>query len=434
MKITDLKDYTVVSSSGVESSTQKTEPKDNRDFLQKTGDIVNSIFPGKKVGQSIGTLGGYLTSKFKSTYDTSAPSPFQVAGDIGTGILTVAGAKGIGGSGTLTKKLGTQAAVGAGLGGTQAISEGGDIKNVGGSTLAGAGIGAIAGGVGLTAERVVKGMGDIPERLIRSATGQSKKELLAGKDVSKYILENKRIGTAKSILAESQRMMTKANEIISKNLSSVPITQGKITNKSIISRITESINNEGGAISDKEVKDILFRLAPQSKGLLTKPSMSLVTANKLRQSIDKTVGDKGFLMSELPFNKDILRNFSNVLREEVKTKAPEGTRAAFNTLSKEITLTKALENKLSQGSRNQIISFSDLFGAIPGGIIGGVPGALAGAAGKRVVQSTPFLTGTAVGIDSFTKKIAPALEELEPGIRTLVVKAITDAVSSESQE
>src|SRR3990167_5003411 len=42
-----------------------------KDFLQKTGDVVNKIFPGKQVGQAIGTLGGYLASPNKEHYDLS---------------------------------------------------------------------------------------------------------------------------------------------------------------------------------------------------------------------------------------------------------------------------------------------------------------------------------------------------------------------------
>src|SRR3990167_4999316 len=43
------KKYTVVA--------KPEEPK--KDFLTKAGNVVNKIFPGKQIGEAIGTLGGY---------------------------------------------------------------------------------------------------------------------------------------------------------------------------------------------------------------------------------------------------------------------------------------------------------------------------------------------------------------------------------------
>jgi len=444
MKISDLKNYTVVGANNTifpELSEKKT--KQSRDFLQKTGDVVNSIFPGKQVGESIGTLAGLGIEKAKGllggqdnseTFDLSSPSIMQVAGDIGAGALTVAGFKGVGAGGTIAKRLATNTAMGAGFGGTQSIARGESAENVIKSTAIGAGTGLAIGGLSIGAEKLLGQIKALPERLVRSATNQSKKELLAGKDISKYIIENKKIGSANKLIDDSQVMIEKANNIINNNLKSVSITTSKITNKSLLSDITKKVNLGGGSITNAEVKDILHRLAPQSKGLLSKPSMSLVNANKLRQSLDKTLGDKGFLTAELPFNKEVLRSFANTLREQVKTKAPEGTRAAFNTLSKEITLRDTLIKKITQESRNQIISFSDLFGAIPGALVGGIPGAIAGAAAKRAVQSTPVLTGTAVGIDVLSRKLEPILQQLEPAARTLVQKALAELLSEESQK
>lgn len=425
---------------GFGEEEKKEEPK--KGLLERTTNIVNKIFPGGKVGESIGTLAGYGYTAAKeklglapkgatANYDLSSPTPLQVAGDIGAGALTVAGAKGVGMGGTATQKILSSTAYGAGFGGSQAISEKQSVGDVVKSTALGAGLGAGLGVASVGVESVLNKVTALPERLVRSATGQSKKELLAGKDISKYVIENKKIGTAQKLIRDSQTAMDKANEIINTNLKSVPITKHKITNKSLVEGIVKQINEQGGDISAEEVKKILYTLAPQSKGLLNKKSMSLVNANKLRQSLDKTLGDRGFLTSQLPFNKDVLRTFTNALRETIKTKAPEGTRAAFNTLSKELTLYNALSNKVAQGSRNQIISFGDLFGAIPGGMVGGVPGVIAGAAARRAVQSTPFLTGSAVTIDTLNKAITPILNKIEPATRTLLLKAITDAIQTE---
>ena len=405
--------------------------------LQKASNIVSKIFPGKKVGEAIGTLAGLGISKVQGTsefYDTSVPSPKQVIGDVVAGASQVAGVKGVGTSGGLIKRALGSAGIGAGLFGGGAMAEDKSIKEITKSAAVGAGVGAGTSVALSGVEAIAKQLRELPERLIRSATGQSKKEILAGKWLEKFVLENKRVGTADKLIRDSKENMEKLSNLINKNLQSVPVTQAKITTSSILDDIVKNVNSQGGAISKAEARDIVERLAPQAKCILAKPSMSLVTANKLRQSIDRTIGDKGFLVSELPFNKDILRSFANALREGVKSKAPEGTRGAFSSLANEIRLSNALTNKVAQGSRNQVISFGDLIGGGIGGAAGGVPGIFVGAAARRAVQSTPFLSGSAVAIDTLDRTLTPILSQLEPTVQTAILTAIQEALQSQATD
>lgn len=427
----------VIAKYPVYGSQVKLQEAPQKDLLEKTGEVVNKIFPGKKLGEAIGTsvasIGRSLagdTQGAKDIIDTQV-SPKEVAGDLANIVATTASTAGAGLSGGLIKKALSSAVAGAGMFGGQAASEDESVKEIAKSAAKGAATGAVTSGALSTAEKLFSQARFIPERLIRSATGQSKKEILAGKDISKFVLENKKVGTANKLIRDSQQNQEKLNQLINNNLKSVPITKTKITISSILDDIVKDVNAQGGAISRAEAKEIVERLAPQAKGLLAKPSMSLVNANKLRQSIDRTLGDKGFLTAELPFNKDILRSFTNTLRESVKSKAPQGTRAAFNSLSNEIRLSNALTNKVAQGSRNQIISFGDLFLGVPGAVAGGLPGALAGAATRRVVQSTPFLTGSAVAIDSLDRTLSPIVSQLEPSVQTAILSAIREALDGQ---
>lgn len=75
---------------------QSNPPK--RDLLQTLEKVANvaSLGVGKKVGQAIGTLAGYGISKIKGNsefYDTTAPSPKQVVGDVIQGASLVGGLK-----------------------------------------------------------------------------------------------------------------------------------------------------------------------------------------------------------------------------------------------------------------------------------------------------------------------------------------------------
>lgn len=417
-------------------ASQVEMPKKNT--LGKVTETVNKMFPGKELGKTIGNsiyglgqLAKGNTEEVDKVIQENRESVGRVAGDVVNAVSTAGGFAGVGTSGGLIKKALGSSAVGTGMFGGQAAAEGKDVGEIMKTAIKGAVVGGATSGALSVVGGTVNHFRKLPERLIRSATGQSKKEILAGKSLEKFILENKKVGTADKLIRDSKEVQTKLNALINNNLKSVPITKTKVTTSSLLDDIVAKVNEQGGAVTKAEAREIITRLAPQAKGLLAKPSMSLVTANKLRQSIDKTIGDAGFLRAELPFNKEILRSFTNALRESVKSKAPEGTRAAFNTLSNEIRLSEALANKIAQGSRNQIISFGDLIGGGLGGVAGGVPGALAGAAARRAIQSTPFLTGSAVAIDSLDRTLSPILNQLEPSVQTAILAAIREALNDE---
>lgn len=438
MKLSDLKGKYSVVSQGPATPEQAAmafeKPKDTRDFLQKTGDVVNAIFPGKQVGESIGALAGYaLTPKEnKAQYDLSGPSVGQVAGDIAAGAATVAGFKGVGTGGGLVKNALQSAGLGAVMSGGKAAAKGDSIETVAKDAAVGAVTGAAVSGALSGTESLLKSFRAVPERLIRSATGQSKSEILAGKDISKYVLENKRVGTAEQILASSQKAISEADSVIKKNLAASPDI--KLSLRDTIADISASINNAGGEIDDTGVKQILESLAPQVKKTLSKETLSLAEANALRSQLDSTLGNRAFINAQLPYNKGVLMDFTNALREQVKQRAPQGTRAAFNTLSKEIQLRNLIDSKLAGTSRNQIIGLGDLISGGFGGAVGGVPGAVVAAGLKRAAESTLTKTGGAVLIDRLDKSLSPVLSGLEPAVQTEIINALAEALSSLPEE
>ena len=420
---------------------EQTQPVEQpKGFLQKTEDVVTKVFPGQKVGEAIGTLGGLGLTALKEKlglvpkgttkqFDTSAPTPAQVAGDVGAGALTVAGFKGAGLGKTALGTVGRGAGLGAGFGASEALVEGGEAKDVAKGAVGGALVGGAVSGALVGAEHVARSIKQLPSRFIRSAFGQSKKELLAGKDVTKFVTENKRIGTADNLLRKSKSEISKIGSDIQKRLEGVT---KKVSPNSLYKAIGASPEVKNAQLSTADIKGIIEKLAPQSKRLLNKKTLSLQEANKLRQLLDSTIGDRGFLVSQQPLNKTILKQFANITREKVKTLAPDGTRNLFTRLASEITLRDTIANKVAQGSRNQIISFGDLIGGGIGGVAGGVPGAIAGAATRRVVQSTPFLTGSAVTADALSKSLLPILRKLEPSVQTEIISAIEKGLISEN--
>ncbi len=264
----------------------------------------------------------------------------------------------------------------------------------------------------------------LPQRLVKSVLGQTRKELEAGKDVSKYFLEKGKVGSPEKILSESQNAITSLSNQVDEALKSVPITQTKIAVKNIISDITNKINAAGGDFTEEEVKNIILRLSPQASGLLKKKTLDLITANQLRKSIDKTLGDRAFLSTQLPFNKEVLMEFNSVLREAVKTQAPEGTRALFDEMSKEITVRNALIRKYGRQGANQIISLGDLVTSAAGGTFGGFGLGVALPLVRRLIGNPTSKTYIAQILKQLPENVAKIISKLPTDQQSYLLRAL----------
>jgi hypothetical protein len=196
----------------------------------------------------------------------------------------------------------------------------------------------------------------------------------------------------------------------------------------------EDYNNKFFLVQNNElkiydVKLIIEKLAPQTKQLLGKTSLTLEEANKLRQLTDRTLGDRAFLGGQLSSDKIVLKKFADFLRETVKSKAPEGTRELFKELSNEIQFSDGLLNKIAQKQGNQVLSFGDFIGGGLGGVFGGgIPGVVAGVATRRAIESVPFKITSAKLINALTKA-GPVLEKLSPAQQTVLLNLFSEIVT-----
>lgn len=412
--------------------------------LEKASNIVGKIFPGQKVGEAIGTLAGYtLTSKDKKQYyDLSAPTPLQVAGDVAQGALTVAGGKGLGTAGKLATRVKQSAALGAGLAGTQAIAEGEDAGKVIGSSLTGGLIGGALPLAGAGLGAIKKTIEGLPTRLINSSIGRTKQQVLQDiakdktDDLSKYILKNKPIGTANKLLRESTdelvKYETKITETLRKSKQIIKATD-------ILDEVSKSPMAEGAMLDRNGVKQIIEKIAPQTKKLLLKDTLTHEEANQLRKLLDKTLGDRAFLGGQLSSDREILMEFANKLRNSVQSKAElaiPGSKQLFTDYANEVRFNRGLLGKVAQKQGNQVLSFGDFIGGGLGGVYGGgIGGAVAGVATRRALESTLFKTGLAKGADKISQiliKAKPTIEQLTPAQRTAIMNMFAELMSNES--
>src|SRR3990167_6128288 len=427
------------------------QPK--KGVLEKTTNIVNKVFPGEQVGQAIGTLGGLAFEKTKGLlgkqdnsqfYDISAPSPKQVLGDVANIGLTVAGTKGVGTTGNFTSRLLKTIGLGAGLGGTKAISEGGGIKDVTKSTLVGGAVGAALPIAGAGLRAIGKQIEQLPARFVNSALSRNKSQVLNDiakdkvDDFAKYVVQNKSaLKSANTHFNESSSAVEVLSNKINSALSSAARKSGaKITigTNSFLDNLAKIPEAQGALLKRDDIKTIVMRLAPQTKQLLSKSSLTLEEANRLRQLVDRTLGDREFLGGQLSSDKIILKQFANNLREVVKNKAPEGTRRLFTELSNEIRFRDGLLERIARKAGNQVLSFGDFIGGGLGGYFGGsIYGAIAGVAARRAIESVPFKITAAKAIDALTK-VSPVLEGLAPAQQTAILKLFSEIFSRETEK
>lgn len=403
--------------SGKQSTlAERTQAEIEQKYNLKPGSLTEATTPYQKVGKFVTDAAQFVL-------------PGTAAAKVGRGLGAARAAKGAGRLSQFGARIAPQIASDVAVGATQAGSPVEGVKT-GVTSLGVMGAGSL---IKKASKPITKPIIDfientLPKSLAKTAIGQSKKEILAGKDISEFVLSKKSIGTANQLIRRSTQAVTDLDSQILSRLKSVPVIQGKITNKNVIQTVVKEMNEAGAELTEDEVKKIITKLAPQSKRLFNKPSMGVFTANNLRRSIDKTLGDRAFLGSQLPFNKEVLKKFNSTLREQVKTKAPEGTRELFEDLSKEITLRDALLNRY--GGRNfSVVQLRDLLGALAGLGTGGVGAAGFAVAANRAAQSPFTLLGTAKTLRALPPIIREYLKKLSPTERAIILRLLNQSRS-----
>jgi hypothetical protein len=253
-----------------------------------------------------------------------------------------------------------------------------------------------------------------------------------GSTLNKYIIEKKPIGTAQTMATDAALAVKNLSGQIQAKLASAVRQSGtkvSIGTANILDNVANTPEAYGAMMKRADISEVVQRLAPQATRLLQKPSITLEEANKLRQLLDSTLGDRAFLGSQLTNDKAILKSFANTLRETVKKKAPKEVRGLFDELTNEIKLRDDLLDMIAQKSKNQILSFGDLLpGAIGGVFGGGIPGAAVGIAVKRAAGSVPAKITSAKVIKAVSK-VAPIIDELSQAQQTAIMVLISDLIS-----
>lgn len=369
-----------------------------RDVLPIAPDVYNLL-----TGQSKRTISQITSDGLLSALNVASFIP-----GVGEAVLGARGLGALAESGGLLEKvlsnpIGKELVMGSiyggAAGGLGAISQGGGTQQA----LQGAGIGALAGGaIGGAGGALISKLNSLPTWLTRSAFKvdpetaayalESKKPSLSipgllNQSISKTKEYNSAIN---DILSNKYKYDTGlGNQAIQKTLDNFPnakILRPEVTPGIGVSGVDEAYQNQKAL---QKTSDVIKSIVQEQSDLVEKVlngEATLAEKNKLKQSIDPLVYTSKIEGPKLTFKKQVAKEFSDQLRKEIKTQAPE-TAPLLDQFSKEIRLQKAL-NKISSKAPGNLISFRDLLSLGLGVGLAGIPGA-ALALGAEKLGTTP---------------------------------------------
>lgn len=392
-----------------EATARGDKMPDTRDLLQKTGDVVNNIFPGKQVGKAIGTLAGYGIAKAKGTdkfYDTSAPTPLQVVGDVAQGALSIAGAKAPIPASVLGKTA-QFGAFGAGAGLFAGVSEGKTKEEVAKQAVKGAIVGGLTGLTFGVLEKGIRGLGKgtekVGEKIQLRVINPSKVDIKDGFDVKTI----QKYGLGGSLEQTMQKTDSKLSELareLNKKLvgSNTAVDMNTAYEKTLARLGTDKLKNFG---TNTQMQAVMQQLknelveAAGKNGLLSVPEAQVVK----QASGHLGSWQFGATTPEAKASERVYNTFYSVLKEEIEKASPDGVREINKQISELIPVMNAIIKRIPVEARSSPISMSNL---ITLGFSIFDPRALAltglnvasksGKVGSALANIGPKLTGSAV--------------------------------------
>ena len=407
---------------GVPQNVAPQQPveKPKKDFLQKATNVVTSVFPGKQVGETLGTAFAAgkeaLKGNTESAYDiaATAPKPLQVAGDIAQGALSVAGVK----APVASKVVGRVAQTtgfGAGIAGSGAIAEGQNIEDVAKQTA----IGAVTGGA-------IQGLAEIAPKLGTFLGNKAK---------------NLRVSNLKLSPQDKLRFNEKVDDVVgflkNQNITGSPVKQyTQVTQKYDLAEniLQDTLKQTGKTYTRKELVDDAMRIPEKYAGQLENPevydqlvSKSERLAEYIKNSLGTKYGDKipaeainklkrsymknGFNKAGDAVSNEASLTIGDELYKKILTDIPEIEQ--FNkSYSTIINARKILGKALG---RNQLGYFGNIIalgvGGGAGGAVGGVPGAIVGSMLGRPIAEKVAGTAAKTQYAKVAEKVGKSLKK-----------------------
>lgn len=405
------------------------------DYLQKASDIVGSIFPGKQLGNAIGTNlnAGYQAIKthslqpIRDANQENENNMGKIIGDTAAIPLTalapmIGGGTAPGVTGALGR-VGANAALGAGLGLTGAVSQGQDIRSTAKNTAIGATLGGGLAGAGEIGSYLTK---NLPNWFTKLALPKLSNSKINGapEDVVNYALNNTKGATLRSMYNNSTEGLKSYENQVQAVLSH-PQYAAETGSKTVLNDVAKKFDN--AQLTPEAISKYAKNVAPAEKELVDKVAngtANLQEKNQLRKVLDQATKKRfiqgvNFDTPKMSFAKEVGGAFADILRKDVQSTAKE-TIPIFSDYSKEHALNKALGSALSK---------KRVAGPLVAGAGGYASGGLQGAAEAVAIEeglrspTAKLLAGKA--IQGLSKVATPAAQVVLQGGKAPLINAVS---------
>lgn len=342
-----------------------TLPK-NQDWLEKTNAIVGKIFPGQKVGESIGTLAGYGISKLKGTsdfYDLSAPKPKQVIGDVLQGAASVAGAK-LPAASSIVGKAAQFGGIGAVSGAGSAMAQDKSTAEVAQSAGKGLAAGALLGATFGVVEKSLSKFGNtankVGQKIQYSVVRPSQADIKDGfkiDTIRKYNLGGSLNDTMHKTDSRMEQLSKELNAKLAKSNASINMND---VYENTISRLFGDrlsgfgSNTQLSNAAEKLRNEIVYSTGPN--GLTSVPEAQVIK----RAAGHYGAWQYGFQDPEAKASERVYNIFYNELKNEIERKSPPGVREINRQISELIPVMNAVIRRIPVAERNRGLSLTDI--------------------------------------------------------------------------
>lgn len=348
-----------------------TMPKQT-DFLDKAASISGKLFPGAKVGEAIGKLGGYgytlAKDKIQGTnnaqfYDLNGPTPLQVGGDILAGAASIAGAR-IPGASSLLGKAGQFGALGATAGAGSAIADKKSAGEVAGQATRGGVLGILTGLTFGIAEKAARGVGNFlgntGQKIQTTVIKPSQTDIKDGFNIQtlrKYNLGGSLQDTMQKTDARLDTLSTELNKKLAQSNSSINMNNvyQNTTNRLFGDKFAGFGSNTQLSNAAQKLRDeIVYSTGPN--GIATVPEAQVIK----RAAGHYGAWQYGAQDPEAKASERVYNLFYSELKNEIERSSPPGVRDLNKQMSELIPVMNAVIRRIPIAERNRGLSLTDI--------------------------------------------------------------------------
>lgn len=419
---TDADIEEVITKLGIKPKTAeipKEEPA-KKGGLQRATDIVTSIFPGGKIGESIGTgIAKLRATPEEKEFITPGPTPLQVAGDVAKAGTMIASA-GISPATSILGKAAQFGTIGAISGGASAISEGKGIEDVAQQAKTGGIVGGVTGATFGLAEKGIRGLanlfgktGDKIQTTIIKPSANDIKDGFSLDTIKKYNLGGSLKQTFEKTDIKLDELSKQLNQKIQSTGKAPVLDLNKVyenTAKRVLGNKFESFG------SNSQIDNALNKLQEEIISVSGKNGLTSLTEGQLIKRAAGHFGSwtYGVPTPEATASQKVYNTFYNEIKTAIEKASPSGVKEINQEISKLIPVMNALIKRIPVAERNSSLSLTDII-SLTGAAL--EPRAL-GVSLLNLASKSGRVGATLSKAPKAGESIAKGVQKLEPIIRT----------------